>query len=697
MGIVFEPMYDPQQPSHQRGVRICDLPRTGAAALSRQLQIGDELLSINDTTVSRLGFDEIMDFIIEADPEAVQLLFRRPRKESRSASSQLAKETSSPKIKWVDDEKQKSSDRPRKERKSRKKRKEVVPEDETLGTLTEGEESYGKSRSSRSSRGKKHPYESESFLDLLIDTICTNSSNVCRDTFRRADSFSDEDTLEDDTLGSDRDESTYVTYEESLDNPRRKKNKAVSPPTETQKRPSPRQRSPSPVRVPSPKVVPEPEPVPVPEPAPEPSPVPAGNPAAPIQEVEYDDRVDHGADVSVMDSLGGPSLLIDRKKQMVPQEVMDRFGRDYPNQFGMSRVDTIQADPLKYYTYVVKSLLEEHEPEKVRLLDKLLAKYKGREDHLVQKLSVRYQAQEQKQQESEPEEPPRDMEEFAQTVQANKNGLVAQNTINTAKHRLDEQDWPKEEKKDDFVQDDIPEEEEEEEEESENEDEEDSYDQVDGTSPAVIAQVSELLNYVYGKTSVPGQIDRVSTIMRAYEGREAVLLELLETKALLKANKEKENADPLPAFLRQAHEQEVSPTWEGEQNDLPPVTPMAHPSVATPAANTTNATNTLLQDDISSMSGVSSPAAERDPPSPQDEFEVQHESFSNQPEEPQAKQTSPGQRKHVSTTPKPTVSKKKKGLFGGLFKKKASATPNRTTRGKNHRKLKGVTSGEGSI
>ena len=44
-----------------------------------------------------------------------------------------------------------------------------------------------------------------------------------------------------------------------------------------------------------------------------------------------------------------------------------------------------------------------------------------------------------------------------------------------------------------------------------------SGDSIDGTSPAVIAQVSELLNYVYGKTSVPGRIDRVSTIMRLYD------------------------------------------------------------------------------------------------------------------------------------------------------------------------------------
>mmetsp|Transcript_37457 Transcript_37457/g.45187 ORF Transcript_37457/g.45187 Transcript_37457/m.45187 type:complete len:170 (+) Transcript_37457:83-592(+) len=56
---------------------------------------------------------------------------------------------------------------------------------------------------------------------------------------------------------------------------------------------------------------------------------------------------------------------------------------------------------------------------------------------------------------------------------------------------------------------------------------------IDGTSPAVIAQLSEL------------QIDQVSTIMRVYEGRENVLLELLETKALLKANGANE---PPPQF-----------------------------------------------------------------------------------------------------------------------------------------------------
>merc|ERR1712113_814570 len=103
-------MYDPNAPSIQRGVRICDLPRTGAAALSRRLEIGDELLSINDKTMSRLTFDEIMDFIIEADPEQVNLLFRRPRKEilaARSAAGKVASNPNSTSVKWIDDEENK--------------------------------------------------------------------------------------------------------------------------------------------------------------------------------------------------------------------------------------------------------------------------------------------------------------------------------------------------------------------------------------------------------------------------------------------------------------------------------------------------------------------------------------------------------------------------------------------------------------
>jgi hypothetical protein len=88
--------------------------------------------------------------------------------------------------------------------------------------------------------------------------------------------------------------------------------------------------------------------------------------------------------------------------------------------------------------------------------------------------------------------------------------------------------------------------------------------------------------------------------MRAYEGREAVLLELLETKALIKANREKENAGNLPSFLRNSAnaQRNIENELAGGNGDVPPVTPMA---TQPPAA---------INDDISSMSGVSTPAGE---------------------------------------------------------------------------------------
>jgi len=705
MGIVFEPMYDPNQKTLQRGVRICDLPRTGAAALSRKLQVGDELLQINDKTVSRLNFDQIMDFIIEADPESVNLLFRRPRKETLQARQGVpqklnaaANKDAPTTVKWVDEDKvgpdmdgrgggtKQSKERSKRDKKEsrrgsgRRSKKSSVSEDEeeTIQSSTVGDESYVKSssrgRKKRSSR--RDPYESESFLDLLIDTICANSSNVCRDTFRRSDDdyFSEDDES---FVTDGEDESTYVTYDESIDARRHRSRKKQQMDDETMTEDDTRQErseedrrkhhhghtpssrkqdaeegrggkhkyeddtlettdtseraKPEPNGVAAaqplglathhqpvkqPPVVAEPVAQPAPPVLPIVRPQEGGedefvNPA-PIKEVEYDDRIDHGADVSVMESLGGPSLLIEKQRaaaagannpKLVPPEIMEKYGLDYPSGFGMSREQTIQGDPLKYYTYVVKLLLEEHEPEKVRLLDKLLAKYKGREDHLVQKLSVRY--------DRGPDVPAasngHDEEGFTDAVKKSKASSNAAAAVHTAKERMQHSqppveqhgyapsEWPEKETKEADIDDEMGEE-------ASESGSDYSRDSVDGTSPAVIAQVSELLNYVYGKTSVPGQIDRVSTIMRAYEGREAVLLELLETKALIKANKEKENADNLPSFLRNSQQHLVQAQKNAEEvgaSELPPVTPMATQPV---------------NDDISSMSGVSSPVLERRDP-----------------------------------------------------------------------------------
>jgi hypothetical protein len=662
MGIVFEPMYDPNNPSLQRGVRICDLPRTGAAALSRKLEIGDELLSINDKTMSRLSFDEIMDFIIEADPEQVNLLFRRPRKETLNARHGIKTPSATPSgpgVKWVDDEARKRKEDGKKKREPSSSKKDKKPprrpktrdDDETA-------QSEDDNRAKRKKTRRKDPYESESFLDILIDTICANPDSVCRDRRRGGDDddyYSDED---DGTFAS-RDDSTYVTYESEDQQKKKKKEnikskgqnrdddsstygeteddtledkakksrekdgKRLSPPKESKRTPAaepPKKHEKYEDDGTLETVESQERPKPIvlqPEQAPPlglaPNPQPAGpvstldtddevNNKAPIKEFEYDELGDHGADVSVMESLGGPSLLIEKQRQAaimaktipappVAQEIIANFGKDYPLDFGFSREQTIQNDPLRFYTFVVKGLLQEHEPEKVRLLDKLLAKYKGREDHLVQKLSVRYT--------KEGEGEGQDDDNFEEAVNKGKDSAHANAAIQTARERLQNDfspaEWPEKETKEQEQEDEQPPQQEG----GSDSNSDFSSDSIDGTSPAVIAQVSELLNYVYGKTSVPGQIDRVSTIMRAYEGREAVLLELLETKALIKANREKENAGNLPSFLRNSAnaQRDLEKDMPGE-SDVPPVTPMA---TQPPAA---------INDDISSMSGVSTPAVE---------------------------------------------------------------------------------------
>jgi hypothetical protein len=359
----------------------------------------------------------------------------------------------------------------------------------------------------------------------------------------------------------------------------------------------------------------------VPAPAP---PAPMAGPAvggvedknkAPIWELEYDDLIDHAADVSVMESLGGPSLLIEKQRQaaflaktdnVVPPEIINEFGSKYPAAYGMTREQTIHRDPIKFYSFVVKLLLEEHEPEKVRLLDKLLAKYKGREDHLVQKLSVRYKRGGLEDGAAEKAA----FGDFTDAVNTKKESPATEVAVQKAQERAAAATfgkWPdKETKEAEPV--DLQHQQQDEESDDESEF---SGDSIDGTSPAVIAQVSELLNYVYGKTSVPGQIDRVSTIMRAYEGREAVLLELLETKALIKANSEKENAANLPSFLRNSPALHGNGNGEavGDEADL--VSPLSSPHMQNQQNQQQQGVGgNIINDDISSMSGVSSPAPE---------------------------------------------------------------------------------------
>jgi len=273
---------------------------------------------------------------------------------------------------------------------------------------------------------------------------------------------------------------------------------------------------------------------------------------------------------------------------------MNRFGFDYRKELGLSREETIKLDPDKFYRHVVKGMLEDNEPEKVRLLDKLFAKYSGREEHLILKLSARY-AENVEEEESEKSNKENSMtasnasrtnstgqsKSASHSKSIHSKSTSNDNTTNNDNDGFEQfggfpkskessaeekskfnnsNGWPDSADRNSSTNDrnsnDKHDSNSVEDDESQGGESQgskssgsESYETIDGSSPAVIAQVSELLNYVYGKTSVPGQIDRVSTIMRAYEGREAVLLELLETKALLKANAD-ETTDNLPEYLR---------------------------------------------------------------------------------------------------------------------------------------------------
>lgn len=806
MGIVFEPMEDPHNPSQQRGVRICDLPRTGAAAMSRKLEIGDELLSINQKTMSRLTFDEILDFILAADADNVHLLFRRPKKSKPSPSSKKRNSKNANKhsnvkessVKWHDggtvtqiiepdpiqqmnhqtdnytdeetiedsvpgapssaSKKNKNSPSrrsPTRRSASTSRRSSSHPEDDE--TFYSGDETYITEETeetrrrvrARRNRRNRNKYANETFLDMLIDSICApmlGEPPKSKGRGRR-DEYSDDDTY------PSGDDSTYVTYDSAsyVEMKKSRKNAAAVNKKKSPLKSSPRRnanssrnnnnntdddddeednqdvdhRDPFSTKKASPKNAdkdlqdmlyndtansnnnnnnnnvggptsasparkkastpnsstrpssssnnnnnnnldndgamnghypgtdnnngdtdhgtnqrtntPESNKVIQPQSRFEPqlqqshpshsSPMnhtnnnnnnnnPSNNnnnnnddPSLeqdaniPIAELEYDDRIDHGADVSVMESLGGPSLLIENMRNNaaaaalnssppappVSNELLREYGADYPPELGLTREESIQLDPTKFYRHVVKVLLELHEPEKVRLLDKLFAKYKGREEHLIQKLKSRYTEEKEdggkaatgaspgrggnnnnmdtsnedihgrggeksaaddgfhnfngfpkidETMDVDDQGPDADAwntskDKFQSASNSNNNNNAAAGGGNGRRNNHDNDEQASRGSQSTYTEEDS------------------DYESIDGTSPAVIAQVSELLNYVYGKTSVPGQIDRVSTIMRAYEGREAVLLELLETKALLKANAERDSADNLPESLRQ--------------------------------------------------------------------------------------------------------------------------------------------------
>uniref|UniRef100_A0A7S2LJG0 Uncharacterized protein n=1 Tax=Skeletonema marinoi TaxID=267567 RepID=A0A7S2LJG0_9STRA len=405
----------------------------------------------------------------------------------------------------------------------------------------------------------------------------------------------------------------------------------------------------------------------------------------PLRELNFDQ--DYAADVSVMESLGGPSLLVERARldyavnagagqaakfdnleNQDPElaKLVAVHGDGFEYEPGMSKEEAAFRDPFAFYEHAVTVLLRENEPEKVRLLSKLMAKYKGRERHLIHKLSARYKKEEKEGAGGEAVETKTSgmekIQEGEEDTSINDPTRANIDAIETAKKKMESggdggwgDGWPPAMSdpwgagnNDEAAADSKPQIEEPVErsaaapagDDSRPLDEEDSYSDgssytgdsgMDGTSPAIIAQVSELLNYVYGKTSVAGQIDRVSTIMRAYEGREAVLLELLETKALIKANADTNgDVSEIPQSVRENPGLNTNVDSGGvSPNAAEPPAPQAPMTVVTTPTTAANYPTKMSSPTVKSPKNLSSPSE--------------------------------------ATTESSTSKKKKKGMFKGIF------------------------------
>jgi hypothetical protein len=534
MGIVFEPLPPtPGQTQKGSGVRICDLPRTGAAYMSGRLEVGDELLSINDVTMSRLTFDQIMDFIINADPEGLRILFRRPKKEDihgtlgvapsqsmtdNNENSNTMNNQRTSAVQWGQNEvvheevvkparqsrkKKVKSPRPSSEpatsrrdrdrhggRSSSTRRAPSLEEDDDddmtdmeddENTLMSEDPSVmdqrknsrksdkknGKAANGRSSKngrnnvGNRSPKEKlkveESFLDLLINNICqvTAGKGMKKDDFSDDGiSYADTNTVGDEDTYADGDESTYGDdpsiystdeiakkgksnnsnknqkgkslsnkknkhdYEddytlETTDSPDRLKASGeddeddsrfqeddyeenvplgLAPQRKSKKKSkkqAPHLQMPAVLQGKNPsRMILHEQPFHNQNQHHNPTPLSQSydhDAKLPFRELEYNQHEADGGDVSVL-----TNNMSQYGSHISPQALV--YAHSYTQEPGKTLEESIETNPERFYKHVVSEILSQNEPEKVRLLDKLLAKYQGREEHLIQKLTVRYRS-----------------------------------------------------------------------------------------------------------------------------------------------------------------------------------------------------------------------------------------------------------------------------------------------------------------
>lgn len=83
MGIRFKPKNKLIEEHENEGAVICELANDGSAVRSKSLEIGDELLSINDVSIRNIPFNEVMQYLFDTSGR-IDLLFRRsPTQDSK--------------------------------------------------------------------------------------------------------------------------------------------------------------------------------------------------------------------------------------------------------------------------------------------------------------------------------------------------------------------------------------------------------------------------------------------------------------------------------------------------------------------------------------------------------------------------------------------------------------------------------------
>lgn len=188
MGIDFEPITAGRKAGLDVGAKIKDLPKYGDAAKSGQLDVGDELLSIDDEFTTNMGFDAIMNVLVR-EKKSLSLLFRRapekpePEPVSSPAEAEVGDSAISPlkkKEKNVDGKAAQIINETVNKEKDRLEKEELISKDDDIAS----ESAQVKDESIKENERSKVTFETDiqepppktvardTFVGAIIDTLC---------------------------------------------------------------------------------------------------------------------------------------------------------------------------------------------------------------------------------------------------------------------------------------------------------------------------------------------------------------------------------------------------------------------------------------------------------------------------------------------------------------------------------------------